>query len=188
MIAAIFYMSHIKQNLQTKRFTARLYAKFHIKGIDWRIWKTKEEIDEIKRKQIQWHKKWTKKKLQDHYKRCVKTRLSWSEDKKREWGQKQSQRMLSWSEDKKRAIAKKKRDAYFSKSEEERKRMAEKNKNFGKANGMYGVHRQGKDVPVFGRKVMIRGNEKRYVKPEQFNEFLANGYVFSDKSFVYNPT
>ena len=74
--------------------------------------------------------------------------------------------MLSWSEDKKRAIAKKKRDAYFSKSEEERKRMAEKNKNFGKANGMYGVHRQGKDVPVFGRKVMIRGNEKRYVKPE----------------------
>ena len=50
---------------------------------------------------------------------------------------------------------------------------------------MYGVHRFGESAPLYGRKAMLKGEEKRYVKPEHFKEFLENGYVFSDKTFVY---
>ena len=150
MIAAIFYMSSLKQNLQTKRFTARLYAKLHVKGIDWRVGKTKEEIDEIKKKQVQWRKNWSKEKLKEYHKRCTETRLNWDEKKKQEWGQKRSRRMLSWSQSKKDAIAEKKRKTWFSKSKAERDRIQKQRTFHGKSNGMYGVHRFGESAPLYG--------------------------------------
>lgn len=60
-------------------------------------------------------------------------------------------------------------------------KINEKAKHVGKSNGMYGVHRFGKDNPCYGRRYMHRGEEKKIlVKPEDFQTYLDMGYQFNN--------
>ena len=69
----------------------------------------------------------------------------------------------------------------LKKSDDEKKQITDKIKRVGAANGMYGVHRFGKDNPCYGRRYMHRGDEKKIlVKPEDFQIYLDMGYQFNN--------
>lgn len=104
-----------------------------------------------------------------------------SDNERKEYAKQLAELRANFSDEKKADIRKKKQEAWDKKSDEEKAEIKRKTCHTGKSNGMYGVHRFGKDNPCYGRRYMHRGAEKKIlVKPEDFQSYLDIGYQFNN--------
>ena len=104
-----------------------------------------------------------------------------SDNERKEYAKRLAELRAKFSDEKKADIRKKKQEAWDKKSDEEKAKIKRKTCHTGKSNGMYGVHRFGKDNPCYGRRYMHRGDEKKIlVKPEDFQSYLDMGYQFNN--------
>lgn len=104
-----------------------------------------------------------------------------SDNERKEYAKRLAELRANFSDEKKSDIRKKKQETWDKKSDEEKAKIKRKTCHTGKSNGMYGVHRFGKDNPCYGRRYMHRGTEKKIlVKPEDFQTYLDMGYQFNN--------
>lgn len=104
-----------------------------------------------------------------------------SDNERKAYAKRLAKLRANFSDEKKADIRKKKQESWDKKSDEEKAKIKRKTCHTGKSNGMYGVHRFGKDNPCYGRRYMHRGDEKKIlVKPEDFQTYLDMGYQFNN--------